>query len=138
MIRLNQILKELTYLFSEPDVTYDEQDNSIITVEYTFKTKENKYRVVITSIEKPREFEVSFGVDTGAYNKIDTFQMTGEGTAKNILETVASIVNDFYSKYRGEVDNIVIKGTNEKRSNVYKQFFPKYLDKKTMEKTQIQ
>lgn len=137
MIRLNQILKEITYSFSKPDITYDEQDNSIITVEYTFKTKENVYRVVITSIEKPREFQVSFGVDTGAHNKIDTFQMTGEGNAKNILETVASIVNDFYSRYKKEVDSILIKGTSEKRSNVYKQFFPKYLDRGAMEKTQI-
>ena len=71
-------------------------------------------------MEKAREFEVSFGVDTGELNKIDTFQMTGEGDAKNILETVAKIINDFYYQYEEDIDKIIIDGTNEKRRRVYK------------------
>ena len=98
MIKLTEILKELAYPSSEYDTIYDEEDGSLIVVEYTFKTEKNKYRVEISSKEKARNFEVSFGVDTGELNKIDTFQMTGEGDAKRILETVSNIINQFYSK----------------------------------------
>ena len=96
MIKLQDILKEISYPFSEYDTTYDDEDNSLIDVEYTFKTEENTYKVVLSSKEKAREFEVSFGIDTGNFNKIDTFQMTGEGNARNILQTLADIINDFY------------------------------------------
>jgi hypothetical protein len=133
----NKTLSEAAYPFSEHDSTYDEEDNSLITVEYTFKTKKNKYKVNISSIEKAREFEVLFGIDTGELNKVDTFQMTGEGDAKNILETVAEIINNFYYQYKEEVDKIIIAGTDEKRSRVYKAFLPKYLNPEVKEKTEI-
>lgn len=137
MIRLTDILKESAYPFSEYDSTYDEEDNSLITVEYIFKTKKNKYKVHLSSMEKAREFEVSFGVDTGELNKIDTFQMTGEGDAKNILETVAKIINDFYYQYEEDIDKIIIDGTNEKRRRVYKLFFPKFINPETLKVIEI-
>jgi len=83
MIKLINILKEISYPFLEYDTTYDDEDNSLIDVEYTFKTEENTYKVVLSSKEKAREFEASFGIDRGNFNKIDTFQMTGEGNARN-------------------------------------------------------
>ena len=137
MIKLVDILKEATYPFSEYDAIYDEEDNSLIDVEYTFKTKKDTYKVVFSSKETPREFEVSFGVDAGDFNKIDTFQMTGEGDARNILQTIAEIINDFYYQYEEEIDKIVVKGTDEKRSRVYKQFLPKFLNPEVMEKIEI-
>ena len=88
-------------------------------------------------MEKAREFEVSFGVDTGELNKIDTFQMTGEGDAKNILETVAKIINDFYYQYEEDIDKIIIDGTNEKRRRVYKLFFPKFINPETLRVIEI-
>ena len=84
MIKLLDILKESAYPFVEHDVLHDDEDNSLLVVEYTFKTKQNKYKVIFDSKQKEREFELSFGVDTGDLNKIDTFQTTGEGDAKNI------------------------------------------------------
>jgi hypothetical protein len=137
MIKLINILKEIAYPFSEYDTIYDETDDSLIDVEYTFETEINKYKVVFSSKEKAREFEVSFGVDTGDFNKIDTFQMTGEGDARNILQTLAEIINEFYYQYKEEIDKIIIKGTDEKRSRVYKAFLPKYLNPEVKEKTEI-
>jgi hypothetical protein len=137
MIKLTDILKEIAYPFSEYDTIYDETDDSLIDVEYTFKTEINKYKVVFSSKEKAREFEVSFGVDAGDFNKIDTFQMTGEGDARNILQTLAEIINEFYYQYEEEIDKIIIKGTDEKRSRVYKAFLPKYLNPEVKEKTEI-
>ena len=137
MIKLQDILKEISYPFSEYDTTYDDEDNSLIDVEYTFKTEENTYKVVLSSKEKAREFEVSFGIDTGNFNKIDTFQMTGEGNARNIFQTLADIINDFYYQYDEEIDKIIIKGTNEKRSRIYKQFLPKYINPEAMGKIEI-
>jgi hypothetical protein len=131
-------ISEIAYSSSESDVIYDEEDDSLLDVEYTFSTVKNTpYRVVFSSKEKPRNFNLSFGIDTGRLNKIDTFQMTGEGDAKNILETVAEIVNEFYNEYSNEIDKIIISGTDEKRTRIYKQFLPKYIDPKIMSKIQI-
>lgn len=131
-------LSEIAYKFSESDVMYDEEDDSLLDVEYTFSTVKNTpYRVVFSSKEKPRNFNLSFGIDTGRLNKIDTFQMAGEGDAKNILETVAEIVNEFYNEYSNEIDKIIISGTSEKRTRVYKKFLPKYIDPKIMSKIEI-
>jgi len=130
-------ITEAAYGSSKSDVIFDDEDNSLLDVEYTFKTNKNKYKVVFSSKEKAREFDVSFGIDTGAFNKIDTFQMTGEGDARNILQTLAEIINKFYNQYNKEVDKIVISGTDEKRSRVYKQFLPKYIDPKIMQKIEI-
>ena len=137
MIKLIDILKESAYPFIEHDVLYDDEDNSLLVVEYTFKTKQNKYKVIFDSKQKEREFELSFGVDTGDLNKIDTFQTTGEGDAKNILETVAEITNDFYYQYEEEIDKIIIDGTDKKRKRIYKLFFPKFLNPEVLRVTEI-
>jgi hypothetical protein len=137
MIKLLNILKESAYPFSEHDVLYDDEDNSLLVVEYTFNTKQNKYKVIFDSKQKEKEFELSFGVDTGELNKIDTFQMTGEGDARNILETIAEIINDFYYQYEEEVDKIIIDGTNEKRRRIYKLFFPKFINPEALKVVQI-
>ena len=49
MIKLIDILKESAYPFIEHDVLYDDEDNSLLVVEYTFKTKQNKYKVIFDS-----------------------------------------------------------------------------------------
>jgi hypothetical protein len=130
-------INEISYPSSKNDVVRDEEDNSLITVEYTFKTKENNYRVEISSMEKAGDFDVSFGLYTGDFSKIDTFQMTGEGDAKNILETVSSIINKFYYEYKKYINKIIIKGTSEKRSRIYKQILPKYIDPEVLQKIEI-
>ena len=137
MIKLIDLLKESTYPFAEHDVLYDDEDNSLLVVEYTFRTKENKYKVIFDSKQKEREFELSFGVDAGELNKVDTFQMTGEGDARNILETVAEIINDFYYQYEEEIDKIIIDGTDEKRRRIYKLFFPKFISPEVLKKIEI-
>ncbi len=93
MIKLINLLKEISYSFSEYDTTYDDEDNSLIDVEYTFKTEKNTYKVIFSSKEKAREFEVSFGIDTGNFNKIDTFQMTGNLKTKKWIEKVIKSSN---------------------------------------------
>ena len=137
MIKLIDLLKESTYPFAEHDVLYDDEDNSLLVVEYTFKTKQNNYKVIFDSKQKEREFELSFGVDTGELNKIDTFQMTGERDAKNILETISEIINDFNYQYEEEIDKIIIDGTDEKRRRVYKLFFPKFISPEALKKIEI-
>jgi hypothetical protein len=138
MIKLKNLLSEITYPFSIYDVILDEEDNSLLDVEYLFNAKKNSYKVIFSSKEKKGEFNVSFGINTGDFNKVDTFQMTGEGDAINILETVAKIINKFYDRYSKEIDKIIIKGTNEKRSRVYRLILPKYLNPKIKEKIEIQ
>jgi hypothetical protein len=130
-------LYEVSYPSSKYDIVRDEEDNSLISVDYTFKTKENKYRVEISSMEKAGDFDVSFGLHTGDFHKIDTFQMTGEGDAKNILETVCSIINKFYYEYKKYINKIIIKGTSEKRSRIYKEILPKYIDPEVLQKIEI-
>ena len=137
-IKLLEILKELAYASSEYDTIYDEEDGSLIVVEYVFKTEKNKYKVQISSKEEPRNFQVSFGIDTGELNKIDTFQMTGEGDAKRIIETVCNIINQFYYDYKEDVDKITVKGTDEKRSRIYKKLMPQYIDPEVLKKTEIE
>ena len=137
MIKLTDILNEITYPFSEYDTIYHEEDGSLIDVEYTFKTKENTYKVIFSSKEKAGEFEAAFGIDAGDFNKVDTFQMTGEGDARNILETLAKIINEFYYQYEEEIDKITVKGTDEKRSRIYKAVLPKYLNPEVREKIEI-
>jgi len=137
VIKLIDILKESVYPFLKYDITRDEDDNSIITIEYTFDTKENEYKVIFNSKEKEGEFELEFGLNTGDLNKIDTFQMTGEEDARNILQTIAKIMNTFYSQYKQYIDKIIVSGTDEKRRRVYKAFLPKYLNPEVKEKTEI-
>ena len=133
---LNQYARELAqgleeaivdsklYPFKVTDRTYDEEDNSLITTEYKFTTPNNTYRVEFYSGEynpESKTFDLSFGVDKGELNTIDTFQMTGEGNARKIFKTILDIVEDFINKE--DVEKIVVDGTDEKRKRIYKILF---------------
>lgn len=137
MIKLINILLESNYPISKPQITRDEEDNSIISVSYYFNTDKNKYEVIFNSFEKPRVFEVEFGVDKGETYALDTDEMTGEGKALSILSTTADIINLFLQNFPEEYDKIVISGTNDKRKEVYRKFFPKRINSKYLDKVEI-
>ena len=137
MIKLIDILLESNYPISKPQITRDEEDNSIISVSYYFNTDKNRYEVIFNSFEKPRVFEVEFGVDKGETYALDTDEMTGEGKALSILSTTADIINLFLQNFPEEYDKIVISGTNDKRKEVYRKFFPKRINSKYLDKVEI-
>jgi hypothetical protein len=113
-----------SYPFKVTDKTYDDEDNSLITVSYELTTPDNSYRVEFYSGEyspEAKTFDLSFGVNTGDLNTIDTFQMTGEGNARKIFKTILNIVEDFINKE--DVEKIVVDGTDEKRKRIYKAIF---------------
>ncbi len=127
---LNENLNDGLYPFKVIDKTYDEGDNSLITVEYEFITPNNSYRVEFYSGEyspESKTFDLSFGVNTGEFNTIDTFQMTGEGNARKILKTIRNIIEDFIDKE--DVEKIIVDGTDEKRKRIYKAIFSKLSNK---------
>ena len=54
MIKLLDILNEIlekSYPFRDVDQTYDEEDNSLLAVDYTFNTPQSPYRVSFYSGE---------------------------------------------------------------------------------------
>ena len=111
-------IKEI-YQFKVSDKNYDEEDNSLISVDYEFSTPDNDYRVEFHSGEynpEAKTFDVSFGLDKYG-SKLDTFQMTGEGNALSILKTIVDIIKDFTNRF--EVNKLVIDPTSEKRGKVY-------------------
>jgi transcription termination factor NusB len=111
-------IKEI-YQFKVSDKNYDEEDNSLISVDYKFSTPDNDYRVEFHSGEynpEAKTFDVSFGIDQYS-SKLDTFQMTGEGNALSILKTIVDIIKDFTNRF--EVNKLIINPTSEKRGKVY-------------------
>jgi hypothetical protein len=109
-----------SYQFKVLDKNYDEEDNSLISVDYNFSTPNNDYRVEFNSGEynpESKKFDVSFGLDKGYGFKLDTFQMTGEGNALSILKTIIDIIKDFTNRF--EVNKLVINPTSEKRGKIY-------------------
>jgi hypothetical protein len=131
---LQENISNNTYPFKVTDKSYDDTDNSLITVEYEFTTPDNTYRVEFYSGEyspEAKTFALSFGVDTGEFNTLDTFQMTGEGNARKIFRTILNIIEDFVNKE--DVNKIVVDGTSEKRKRIYKTIFssaPSYISDK--------
>ena len=126
MIKLLDILKEIgekSYSFRDTNQLYDEEDNSLLAVDYIFNTPKYPYKVTFYSGEyqpKDKTFDLSFGVDKGEGYKLDTFQITGEGDAIAILSTVSKIIEDFLYQYEDEgAETIVINPTSEKRRKVY-------------------
>jgi len=126
MIKLVDILKEIgekSYPFQDIDQIYDEEDDSLLIVDYTFNTPKYPYKVTFYSGEyqpEDKTFDLSFGIDKGDTYKLDTFQMTGEGDAMAILATVAKIIKDFLYQYEDEgVEKIIINPTSEKRRKIY-------------------
>ena len=121
---LEENFKDGTFSFFQTGKVHDEEDNSLISVEYTFETPDNKYRVEFYSGEyKPEDkiFDLSFGVDKGGLSKLDTFQMTGEGNARKIIYTIVKIIEDFTSKF--DVSKVTASATSEKRRKIYKAIF---------------
>jgi hypothetical protein len=132
MIKLIDILKEIgenSYPFKNPDQIYDESDNTLLSIDYTFNTPTLPYKVTSYSGEyKPEDktFDLSFGVDKGNMYKLDTFQMTGEGNAIKILSTVIEIIKDFLYQYDNEgAEKIVINPTSEKHRKIYQMLISK-------------
>ena len=142
MIKLRDILNE-SYQFKQGDVDYDEEDGSLLNVTYKFNTPDNKYRVELYGGDYPAQaktFSLIFGVDTGidnSFRSIDTKQMTGEGNVREIIKTLADIINEFIQKFPQQVHRVLIEGTDDKRTRVYKALFPKYLDPSIKAKVHI-
>ena len=125
-IHINKEAVQETFPFQIKDKQFDEEDNSLISIDYTFDTPTKTYRVVLNSGEygpEDRIFDLSFGVDKGDFNKIDTFQMTGEGSVKKIISTIVKIIEDFINKF--DVNKVKASATTEKRQRVYKALFSK-------------
>ena len=144
MIKLTDILNELdqetAYSFKKGRVQYDDADDSLLAVDYSFSTPQNKYKATLYSGEYlPQDgiFALSFGVDRGMFNALDTSQMTGEGNVRVIIKTLADIIESFLKDHKNEAKRVDIEGTDEKRKRVYKALFPKYLSPSTMSKVKI-
>ena len=144
MIKLTDILNELdqetAYRFIEAGVQYDDIDGSLLVVDYNFNTPQNRYKVTLYSGEylpQDKIFVLSFGIDKGIFNALDTSQMTGEGNVRAIIKTLADIIDLFLKDYKNKVKRIDIEGTDEKRIRVYKALFPKYLSPSAMTKVKI-
>ena len=144
MIKLTDILNELdqetAYRFIEAGVQYDDIDGSLLVVDYNFNTPQNRYKVTLYSGEylpQDKIFVLSFGIDKGIFNALDTSQMTGEGNVRAIIKTLADIIELFLKDYKNKVKRIDIEGTDEKRIRVYKALFPKYLSPSAMTKVKI-
>ena len=124
---------EKPYPFREEDEQYDDEDE-LLTAEYTFNSPTQQYKVVFYSGEYRAEegkFDLSFGLDKGDFNKIDTFEMTDEGNVRTIIKTVAAIIEEFLDTW-GMSKEVIIDATDEKRRRLYKTLFPKYLPTKIM------
>lgn len=124
--KLINILKEIgekSYPFRDANQVYSEIDDSLLAVDYKFNTPNYPYKVSFYSGEynpEDKTFSLSFGIDKGEFNKLDTFQMTGEGNAMAILTTVVEIIKEFLYQYEDEgAETIVINPTDEKRRRVY-------------------
>jgi len=63
--------------------------------------------------------------------------MTGEGNVRTILNTIGQIIQDFLEEYP-DVETIIVKGTDDKRTRVYKALLPKYLSNHIRSKVHIE
>jgi hypothetical protein len=129
---LNESL-EKPYPFREEEEQYDDEDE-LLVAEYIFNSPTQQYKVVFYSGEYRAgegKFDLSFGLDKGDFNKIDTFEMTGEGNVRTIIKTVAAIIEKFLNSW-GHSIKVIIDATDEKRRRLYKTLFPKYLPTKIM------
>ena len=109
------------FKFEITDQLYDEEDDSLLAVEYKFSTSEDTYRVEFHSGEYNSDdkiFDLAFGLDREGFYKLDTFQMTGKGQVKKILKTITAIIQDFLTEF--DVEKVNIFPTDEKRRRVFK------------------
>lgn len=131
MIKLKDLLVEETFPSKQYDTEYDEMDDSLLSVDYTFTTPDNQYKVTFYSGEynaEDKTFDVSFGLYKDQGYKLDTFELTGEGKVYSILQTICKIIEEFVQEYGDDVEKLNIQGTSEERSRIYKALIPKYLD----------
>ena len=136
MIKLKKILNEIAYPLKKTEVEYDDEDGELMTVTYQFLTKQNNYDVVFYA-GAPGYFELTFGLTREYIGALDTDQMTGEGDAANIMQTVCKAVNKFFEEYDDQIEELEIKGTSEKRSRVYKAYMPKYINPEYISRVDI-
>lgn len=137
---ITELYQETAYSFKKGEVQYDEIDESLLAVDYSFNTPQNKYKATLYSGEhlpQDKIFALSFGIDKGTTNALDTSQMTGEGNARVMIKTLANIIESFLKDYKNEVKRVDIVGTNEKRRRVYKALFPKHLSPSIISKVKI-
>lgn len=140
MIKLADLLTEALFPFYEDDTSFDENDDSLLAVDYVFDTPDNSYTVTFYSGEynpEDKTFAISFGEKTERLNKLDTLKMTGEGRVYSIVQTICKIIEEFVSEYEDDVERLVIDPTSDKRGRVYKELIPKYLDPAIMKMVTI-
>jgi hypothetical protein len=140
MIKLIDLLTESLFPFYENDATFDETDDSLLSVDYVFETPDNTYTVTFYSGEynpEDKTFDISFGEKPQPLSKLDTFKMTGEGKVYSIVQTICKIIEEFVDEYQDDVENLVIDPTSDKRGRVYKELIPKYLDPAIMQMVTI-
>jgi hypothetical protein len=126
------------YPFIEEEDTYDD-DGELISVDYIFNTPTQQYKVVFYSGEYSAEegkFDLSFGIDRGYFNKLDTFEMTGEGSVRTLIKTIAAIIEEFLYNW-GYDKTVIIDATDEKRRRIYKILLPQYLSPQAKQNIQI-
>ena len=117
----NYANSEDLFKFLITDQVYDEEDDSLLAVEYKFNTPEDTYRVEFYSGEynpDDKIFDLAFGLDREGLYKLNTFQMTGKGQVKKILKTLTAIIQDFLTKF--DVEKVNIFPTDEKRRRIFK------------------
>lgn len=137
MIKLKDILNEVTYPVRKAEVQYDEIDNELMAVTYKFSTKQNDYDVVFYAGGDLGYFELTFGLSKDYTGALNTKQMTGEGDATSILQTVCRTINEFFEEYDDQIKDVEIAGTDEKRKRVYKAYMPKYINPKYISRVDI-
>ena len=140
MIKLIDLLTESLFPFHEDDTTFDETDDSLLSVDYVFETPDSSYRVTFYSGEyspEDKTFNISFGEKPQRLSKLDTFKMTGEGKVYSIVQTICKIIEEFVDEYGDDVEKLVVDPTSDKRGRVYKELIPKYLDPAIMKMVNI-
>jgi len=140
---INKILKEEIFKFYNVDESWDEEDDSLISAEYEFKTPNNLYIVTLNSFNySPGYFELLFKTKKLTKEEIDPkyLEKTNENKVISVIQTISKIIDDFINEYgeREEINKIYIKGTDEKRKKIYNQLFPKYISPKNLSKIDIE
>jgi hypothetical protein len=136
VIKLINILKEIAYPLKKVEEQYDELEDELLSVTYKFSSKGEDYDVEFYS-DTVGSFELAFGLSKNFTAALDTDQMTGEGDAANILQTVCEAVNKFFEEYDDQIEELEIAGTDEKRKRVYKAYMPKYIRPEYMNRVAI-
>lgn len=136
MIKLASLLKEIAYSLKKVEEEYDEVENELLSVTYRFSSKGENYDISIYS-DAVGFFELAFGLTKNFDAGLDTDQMTGEGDAANVLQTVCEAVNKFFEEYDDQIEELEIAGTDEKRKRVYRAYMPKYIRPEYMDRVVI-